>query len=128
MRWTIVAAALVALGGCKTYDGDRPQPASAEALDGPTGGQARPGEVARERVAAGALLLDVRTPEEFAAGHIEGARNIPVQELAERLDELPDDRPLVVYCRSGRRSARAVELLRAGGHEDLFDLGPISNW
>jgi phage shock protein E len=79
-------------------------------------------------VASGALLLDVRTQEEFAAGHLEGAINIPVQELEERIDELPEGRPLVVYCQSGRRSAKAVELLRAEGHEAIFDLGPMSAW
>ena len=55
-------------------------------------------------VTAGATLLDVRTPEEFAEGHLEGAVLIPVAELSTRLSEIPRDRPVVAYCRSGARS------------------------
>jgi rhodanese-related sulfurtransferase/predicted transcriptional regulator len=53
-----------------------------------------------ERLASGdAVLVDVRPEEEFAAGHIEGARSIPIEELERRLDELPADREIVAYCR-----------------------------
>lgn len=83
---------------------------------------------AREQVARGAFLLDVRTPEEFAEGHLPGATNVSVQTLAGRLDEVPKDRPIVLYCRSGKRSARAAEILRNAGHEEVFDLGAMSNW
>ena len=84
---------------------------------------------ARQRVAEGARLLDVRTPEEFADRHIDGALNIPVSELSARLVELgPRDRPLVVYCRSGNRSATAAKILREAGFADVFDLGPLSAW
>lgn len=83
---------------------------------------------AREEVQAGALLLDVRTPAEHAAGHIEGSSNIPVQELDGRLGELgATGRQVVVYCRSGARSAHAARLLRAAGHE-VTDIGPMSAW
>jgi phage shock protein E len=72
------------------------------------------------------VLLDVRTPEEFAAGHVQGARNIPVQELAARLEELGSRQVRVgVYCRSGRRSAAAEALLRARGFERVSDLGDL---
>jgi phage shock protein E len=82
----------------------------------------------RERVAKGALLLDVRTPAEFAEGHIPGAKNIPVQELAARINEVgPRDRHVVIYCRSGARSAAAAQLLtRAGYH--VTDVGAMSNY
>lgn len=84
---------------------------------------------AQEAVARGALLLDVRTPAEFADGHIPGAVNIPVQELAQRAGELPDrDRQIVVYCRSGRRSADAARWLEQRGHGRVIDLGGMSNW
>lgn len=79
----------------------------------------------RRRVAEGALLLDVRTPQEFAVGHVPGAKNIPVQELAQRLAELGAPRRVVVYCRSGGRSASATEILRQAGH-DVLDVGPMS--
>lgn len=72
-------------------------------------------------------LLDVRTREEFAAGHIDGATNIPVQELEERLDELgAKDAALVVYCRTGRRSAIAKRLLEAAGWTKVHDAGAMT--
>ncbi len=82
---------------------------------------------ARARVAAGAILLDVRTPGEFAEGHVEGALNIPVQELGARIRELPESSAVVVYCRSGGRSASAAVILKARGHE-VLDIGPMSAW
>lgn len=82
----------------------------------------------REKVAAGALLLDVRTPEEFREGHVNGALNIPVQVLAQRIAEVgPKDRHVVVYCRSGGRSAAATQLLKASGYH-VTDIGAMSNW
>ncbi len=85
---------------------------------------------AHARVEAGAWLIDVRTPEEYAGGHIEGAKNIPVQVLDQRMGELGTDkaRGVVVYCRSGRRSAQAAEALKAAGFVDVVDLGPMSAW
>ena len=84
---------------------------------------------ARRLVAAGATLLDVRTPEEFAAGHLPGARNIPVDELGGRLDEVgPRDRPIVVYCASGVRAASAARTLAGAGFTRVHDLGPMSAW
>ena len=82
---------------------------------------------ARAKVKAGALLLDVRTPGEFSAGAIPGAKNIPVQSLGSRLGELPKDKPIVVYCASGMRSASALGLLKKNGF-DAYDLGPASRW
>ncbi len=81
----------------------------------------------RKRVAEGAVLLDVRTREEFAGGHVEGALNIPVQELASRLHEVRKGAAVVVYCRSGGRSATAAQILRAQGH-DVLDIGPMTAW
>jgi phage shock protein E len=63
------------------------------------------------------LVLDVRTPEEYADGHVPGAVLIPHDQLAMRLDALERDRPIIVYCRTGRRSALAETLLRQHGHE-----------
>lgn len=81
---------------------------------------------ARARVAAGAALVDVRTPEEFAMGHVAGAKNIPVQELAARYREIPKGQ-VVLYCRSGARSASAAQLLTAKGY-DVLDIGPMTAW
>lgn len=85
------------------------------------------GVIGQKKVKAGALLLDVRTQEEFDAAHLKGAKLIPIQVLSERLGELPKNREMVVYCRSGARSAKAAELLRAKGFQ-VFDMGAMSNW
>lgn len=74
------------------------------------------------------LLLDVRTPGEFADGHIEGAVNIPVESLASRIAEVPSDVPVVVYCRSGNRSATASQILNSAGYGAVYDLGGIIAW
>ena len=69
-------------------------------------------EELRERLVSGeAVLVDVRPEEEFAAGHIEGARSIPLEELERRLTELPEDREVVAYCR-GPLCALALEAVR----------------
>lgn len=84
---------------------------------------------ARELVERGALLLDVRTPGEFAGGHIAGARNVPLQELGARVGELGDrDRPVVLYCASGMRSASAASALKRAGFKHVFDLGAMGRW
>ena len=85
------------------------------------------GARARELVAGGAALVDVRSPAEFAGGHIDGAVNIPVGEIGQRLAEVPDG-PVVVYCRSGARSARAASTLVQGGREAVYDLGGMGAW
>lgn len=74
------------------------------------------------------LLLDVRTPEEFASGHIHGAVNIPVDLLESRLSQIPTDQPIVVYCRSGNRSARASQILAQAGFAAIYDLGGLIDW
>lgn len=87
------------------------------------------GSSARRLVERGALLLDVRTPAEFATDHIPGAINIPVQELDRRMGELgPKDKPVVVYCQSGRRSGRAARMLKEAGYAAVHDLGAMSRW
>jgi phage shock protein E len=84
---------------------------------------------AHRLVSAGAALIDVRTPAEFAGGHIEGAVNIPVDQLARRSGEIgAKDRPVVVYCRSGSRSAAAAATLRQLGYATVEDLGAKANW
>lgn len=84
-------------------------------------------DAAREALDAGALVLDVRTPAEFAQGHVPNALNIPFDQLAARVEELPaKDRPIVLYCRSGRRSAIAARTLRDRGFSNLVDVGPMS--
>jgi phage shock protein E len=83
---------------------------------------------ARQKIAGGATLIDVRTREEFASGHLPNAINIPVDEITRRLKEVgPTDKPVVVYCRSGARSAVAASQLKAAGFVDVSNLGAMSN-
>jgi phage shock protein E len=83
----------------------------------------------RQSLAAGARLVDVRTPGEFAAGHVDGAINIPVSQLSSKLKKLGQKRkPLVVYCRSGSRSGHAVGFLRRQGFKHVLDMKAMSNW
>src|SRR5207245_5502656 len=76
-------------------------------------------EELRERLARGdAILIDVRPREEYNAGHIEGARSIPIEELEKRLAELPADREIVAYCRGPfcAFAHQAVRQLTQAGH------------
>jgi rhodanese-related sulfurtransferase len=75
------------------------------------------------------FVLDVRSPEEFAAGHVPGAVNIPHDQVASRLAEIPKNKEVVLYCRSGRRSALAAETLEANGYKDLRLMqGDMPGW
>jgi phage shock protein E len=92
----------------------------------------RLGKVSRERahdlVTNGALLVDVRTESEFAAGHVPGAINVPVADLSAKASALvAQGKPIVVYCASGVRSAMARRTLRAAG-ADVHDLGAMKRW
>jgi len=91
------------------------------------GGRKVSTDVVKEKLAAGALVLDVRTHEEFRTGAWPGAVNIPVQALGARLGELPGDRPIVVYCASGMRSASATAALRRAGFKDVVNAGGLGN-
>ena len=82
----------------------------------------------RQRVEGGALLLDVRNPDEWQAGHAEGAAWIPMAELAERQEELPTDREIVVICKVGARSARVAQALVAAGYEAVNVAGGCEAW
>ena len=75
------------------------------------------------------LLLDVREPHEWDIVHLEDAKLIPVNTLAGHLDELPRDQPIVVYCKTGNRSARATQLLKDAGFRKVQNLaGGITRW
>lgn len=78
----------------------------------------------------GVVVLDVRREEEFAQGHIEGAVLIPLAELVNQAPEKIPDRTatILVYCRSGNRSAKAALQLSGLGYENVFDFGGIEDW
>lgn len=76
-----------------------------------------------------AQLIDVREPNEFNAGHILGARNIPVSQLKMRMKEIRPDKPVYLYCQSGMRSGRAAQMLYRKGYKDLSHLqGGFKKW
>ncbi len=80
-------------------------------------------------VPADAYLLDVREPDEWAAGHAPGAHHVPMMEVPARLADLPRDRPLVVVCRVGGRSAQVVAYLQANGFEAAVNMdGGMVDW
>lgn len=61
------------------------------------------------------VVLDVRTEAEFDDGHVEGAINIPLEELVSRIQEVPDDKPMLIICRSGHRASIAFDILKKQG-------------
>jgi rhodanese-related sulfurtransferase len=75
-----------------------------------------------------ATVLDVREPDEWQAGHIEGALHVPMGVVPNRLEELPDNARLVVVCRSGGRSARVTAFLRNQGLDAVNLDGGMSAW
>jgi rhodanese-related sulfurtransferase len=84
-------------------------------------------ELAR-RLDVGATLVDVRQPAEFEEARIPGALLIPLAELPDRLDELPEGEPILLVCRSGARSARACEFLGEQGYDTTNVAGGTLAW
>ena len=75
------------------------------------------------------FVLDVREPHEWEICHLRGAKHIPLRELGKRVDEVPRDRVVVVYCKLGGRSAQAAVLLRQAGRQRVMSLqGGIRAW
>jgi rhodanese-related sulfurtransferase len=110
------AALLLSLCGCGS-GGSGADAVSAEQILGARGAAGAP------------LLLDVRTPEEFARGHLAGAINIPHDQLDGRTGELDPEREIVVYCESGRRAEKASAVLAAAGFADVKLLdGHMQAW
>lgn len=85
-------------------------------------------DVPSDDVRTGPILLDVREPSEWVHGHIAGSLNIPLGELAERIDEIDRTRTVFVICRSGNRSALATRLLRSIGVEAYNVRGGVTAW
>lgn len=71
----------------------------------------------------GATLVDVRTPGEYATGHIKGSVNIPLQQLETRLTKIPVHRPVITCCASGMRSASAMKILKSHGYSEVYNGG-----
>ena len=79
------------------------------------------------KAAAGAVLLDVRTPQEYREGHIPGSKNVPLQSLDKVTNFVNNqDTPVFVYCHSGARSAQAVSVLEGMGYTNIKNIGGIA--
>ena len=90
-------------------------------------GEALP-EVPAASVPDGAWLLDVREDDEWAAGHVPGARHIPLGELGARTAEVPQGQAVFVICRSGTRSGRAAQALTGAGWQAINVAGGMQEW
>ncbi|MEZ5100314.1 MAG: rhodanese-like domain-containing protein [Thermoleophilia bacterium] len=87
-----------------------------------------PREVAELGASGAVLVLDVREPEEWAAGRIAGATHLPLGELGARYQELPKDRRIVAVCRSGARSGQATSALNGAGYDVVNMRGGMKAW
>ncbi len=75
-------------------------------------------------------IIDVRTPDEFAAGHIDGAVNLDLEggQFSKLIEELPKNEAYLVYCHTGRRSALAADTMVKAGFTNVRDMGGIADW
>jgi len=126
-------AILAAVGGIALLAAACSSPDTEEGTDNtPITHQTITAEAAHTFMADGApyILVDVRTIEEFQTAHIPGALLLPLPELRELAEsELPDKTARIfLYCRSGRRSAEAANLLVSLGYTNVYDFGGIENW
>lgn len=76
-----------------------------------------------ELMSKGAQIIDVRTPSEFNSGHIKGSLNIPLSNIAENLDKIKKDKPIITCCASGMRSASARSILTSKGYREVHNGG-----
>ena len=123
---------LIFLVGCSASQSPSPTPVIIEQTESENAATYKiiSAEEAKEMMTAEHILLDVRTDEEFREGHISGAILIPDYEIAVRAEsELPEkDAIVLVYCRSGRRSALAAQALADMDYSSIFDFGGIIDW
>lgn len=91
------------------------------------GGRTMSSSVVQQKLQAGATIVDVRTPDEFRDGAYPRAINVPVGELQAGLARIPKDRPVVLYCASGARSAAAAMMLRRAGYADVVNAGGLED-
>jgi rhodanese-related sulfurtransferase len=113
---------------------DTPQSTAGPEAPRPAGLPDRDPALAHRLVEAGGVLIDVRTKEEYATRHIDGAVNVPVDEIQSRLPEIEKltggdkKKPIVVYCQAGGRAGRAKTMLTGDGYDQVTNLGGIGDW
>ncbi|MDA0128056.1 rhodanese-like domain-containing protein [Vibrio sp. MarTm2] len=82
-------------------------------------------DIGWEWIEQGAVVVDVRTPQEFAAGHLDNAKNYPLSELDKHFANIDKDTQIVLYCRSGNRSGQAFRYLQSQGFTNLHNAGGL---
>ncbi len=132
LRLLLLALAAVALAGCGNSSGGARATPSTTAPQRSSGVVLASPEQAKQLIdRGGVVLLDVRTPEEFAAGHIAGARNVDfyAADFGRRIDTLDHGARYVVYCHTGNRSGQATALMVGKGFSSVTDVdGGIQAW
>jgi phage shock protein E len=128
---TIVPAFLLLASACTAAPAARTAPhdtpATAVASSAPV--VIVDGKEAHRLVAAGVTVVDVRTPAEFAAGHVPGALNIPHDEMPGRAQEIgPPSTPVLLYCHSGRRAEIAGRTLQGKGFSRIYNMEEYDRW
>lgn len=123
----VIACAL--LGACS-----KSEPTSATTSSvAPPPSRAKDPDAARALITSGAIVIDVRSPDEYVEEHLPNAVNIPVQEMSARLDEVAKlvandkSRPIVVYCAAGSRAAKAKAQLDAAGYSRVVNGGGLDD-
>jgi phage shock protein E len=117
--------AVIALASCSKSEPAQPAAATASA-PAPV---AKDPQKARELIAQGAVVLDVRTPDEFGGGHLASSTNVPIDTFADHLADVDKlaggdkTKPIVVYCAAGRRAAKAKAQLDAAGYKNVVNGG-----
>src|SRR5258708_806057 len=131
MRMIVIA--IIALACCSKPEAPAPDPAPAPApISKPAPHLTKPGKdpaAAKQLISAGAVVVDVRTPDEYGEGHLPQATNIPVDDFAKRLAEVDrlvagdKSKAVVVYCAAGSRAAVAKQQLEAAGYTRVVNGG-----
>lgn len=135
----IVASAIAALtvSGCSTSESAEPMvaadPAAGSVFAAASGtviSELVTGQRGKELVDLGALVIDVRTAAEYAQGHVPDSLLIDVSapDFAAQISQLDPNQAYVVYCRSGNRSAAAIDQMLDAGFTELYDMGPLTAW
>ena len=123
---SVLALLLVSCGGTK----DKPVPTEEDAPSKAAYHKLSAEEAYEMMTSQEVVVVDVRTREEYDGGHIENAVLVPNESIGSEMPEaLPDkEAPLLVYCRSGRRSKDAAEKLLALGYQSVYDFGGVIDW
>lgn len=121
---SIVAIVVLGIGGVFIASQKESSPNQSSSSSAPTLTFA----TIQQDVSNGGQLLDVRTPEEFTASHIDSAVNLSLQDIEQgKIPAVDKSKPLYLYCRSGNRSAQAAVLLKNAGYQNVTDLGAMTS-